>query len=110
GAEDHCAQEQRQQNHDHQDLDERHAPGARAAGEARGDGETLDRDRRGHCGFAASGTRMSSCVLSFLSGPALETMVSSSSHWILKGLSQASVILDALSIVLSWRSICAVGH
>jgi len=44
-----------------------------------------------------SGIRMSSAVPSFLSGPALVTVVSSSSQMILNGLSHASVIFEAVS-------------
>ena len=60
-----------------------------------------------HCaaGAAPSGIRMSSFVPSFLSGPALVTMTSSSPHTILYGVSHGSVIFDAaLSSFLSRRS------
>lgn len=53
---------------------------------------------------------MSSAVPSFLSGPGEETITSSSVQEILYGLFQASSVLDALSISLSWTSCETLGQ
>ena len=60
--------------------------------------------------LAGSGTRMSSAVPSFLSGPKLTTAVSSSSQMILYGWSHASVILDDAAISFWSLRSCAVGQ
>lgn len=53
---------------------------------------------------------MSSGVFSFLSGPGDMMTTSSSVHWILNGLPQASSVLDAASIALSCCSCEMLGQ
>lgn len=67
-------------------------------------------DRSGLSASGGLGDHMSSLVPSCRSGPAETTLTSSSLHWILKGLPQASSVFEPASIDLSTSSCDTVGH